>query len=245
MKSHSVRVCTVGLGLVIAGVSGTVRAGGNDAGVGGDLAAQREWAARRFHESGAASDRLEAAATLVRLGVDPGEAWRFISGVVTKTVADDLPNPVSDSDWAVGSKREMRPLAEAFVQRCAERELTVEACRQALSEGEAAIYALGSTGDPRGRDRLLRALRLRYDGFVLLAIQGLARLNDPSSIEPIVEACRRLPAGAVRSMAASYLVFFEDQRAQAAAEELVTVKAILNARRRIAREKGLKGVFGH
>jgi hypothetical protein len=71
----------------------------------------------------------------------------------------------------------------------------------------------------------------------------LARLQDQRAIQPIIRAGRRAPKAA-RDLFGTALVFFDDPEAQAAAEELIQDKRLLEAARERAKTRGPRGLFG-
>jgi hypothetical protein len=70
-----------------------------------------------------------------------------------------------------------------------------------------------------------------------MAARGLAKLQDKESVPLIIKACKNANPEMVSFLARS-LVFFDDPRAQEAAEMFISNKKSLEELRRRIREKG-------
>jgi hypothetical protein len=186
-------------------------------------------------------DRQRIAMALVRLGETDNRYWEFLRRHAEAAVASDMPYPFKvDSRGETVRGNEFAP---EFVAWCKQR---------GVEPGSAAAEALGShvldvlfvamAADPRGFDLLLRALSARNYLLVLPAAQGLARLQDPRAVRPLIDASRRVPAEIGQTIGTA-LAFFNDADAQAAAERSIPDKAVLNAWRDRALE-GPKAIFG-
>jgi hypothetical protein len=101
---------------------------------------------------------------------------------------------------------------------------------------------LARTGDARGLAMLRRGLSSRNDLIRALAAKGLALLEGRDSVPAIIAACGTAPAQAAELVARA-LVFFDDPRAQAAADTYIKDADVLRELRRLSRERGPAGVF--
>jgi HEAT repeat protein len=104
------------------------------------------------------------------------------------------------------------------------------------------ILFIATTGDPRGLPILRKALSSSNNIIQGFAAKGLAVLQDKESIPRIIDAAHRAPLGA-QSLIAEPLVAFNDRQAQAAADELVTDKNLLEDLRERIKEKGPRAVW--
>jgi hypothetical protein len=191
-----------------------------------------------------AADKIERqrmALALVRLGEPDNRYWEFLQRHAEAAVASDIPYPLKIDGQ--GNTVRGNEFAPEFVAWCKERGVDpAVAAREALGSHSLDVLLVAMTADPRGFDLLLRALGARNYLLVLPAAQGLARLQDPRAVRPLIEASRRVPAEIGESIGAA-LVFFNDPDAQAAAERSIRDKAVLDAWRERALE-GPKAVFG-
>ncbi|HET9834475.1 MAG TPA: HEAT repeat domain-containing protein [Vicinamibacterales bacterium] len=105
-------------------------------------------------------------------------------------------------------------------------------------------YFLAAAGDARAYDLLVEGLHSRNLMIVGTAAQGLAKLQDPRAIDVLISRGREVPGEALGAIVQS-LVYFQDQRAQKAANELMPdpEKNMLEVLRRSAKERGVAGLF--
>lgn len=180
------------------------------------------------------------ASALVRLGDTDDTYWDFLVDHAKAAIESDAPFPGafdSEGRLALG---QLSPEFRAWAK-------SHDASPETASSVQ--VYALpvdltflAITGDPRGLALLRRCLASRNYFIQAVAAKGLAKLRDTNSVPDIIAACRSAPAQ-VAELIARALVFFEDARAQSAAETFITNKRVLAELRRLSREKGPAGVF--
>ena len=184
--------------------------------------------------------RQALASTLVRLGDDDARYWEFLVARATPAAASDAPFPLA---FDAEGKAVPRQLTSEFVAWAAANKLTpADASHEQIYALPVDLTFLAMTGDPRGLPLLRRALTSRNYFIQAVAAKGLARLQDTSSVPAIIDASRNAPAQAAELIARA-LVFFDDPRAQAAAETFIPNREVLNELRRVSRERGPAGVF--
>jgi HEAT repeat protein len=183
--------------------------------------------------------RLRAAATLVRLGDPEMGYWEFLVREASRAVDSDMPDPLPYDAQGRGIKGRF---SQEFLDWCGARKVDCQAAaEEAMMWLPSYVLVLGTTGDPRGFDILMRGIASKNSLIVAQAARALARLQDRRAIGPIIDAARRVPAD-MRLVVASALVFFDDPEARKAAEELIPDRAVLDTLRKQAR-KGPKAVY--
>lgn len=196
----------------------------------------------RFKEVQERAEKLLIASSLVRMK-DPDLAyWTYLANEARAVVESDMPLPsLFDSHGQVVPGRR----SPEFLSWCRARNCDVEAMASAaVYEVPMPIIALGAAADPRGFDILMRALESKNHLVAAEAAQGLARLQDPRAIGPIIRAARRAPRAAAGSAFGLALVQFDHPEAQAAAEELVGDKKLLQQLRERAKTQGPRAIYG-
>lgn len=106
-------------------------------------------------------------------------------------------------------------------------------------------YDLAAARDPRAYDLLIQGLHSHNLMIAADAARGLARLQDPRAVDELISTGRRVP-GEARGAIADALLYFNDAKAQAAAEELSAVfdnKQLFDFKRQEAKTKGVKGLY--
>jgi HEAT repeat protein len=154
------------------------------------------------------------AATLVRLGETDFRYFDYLARAALVAVNSDLPYR-DDSTTDTGPRHdEIRAWAQA-------RGLSpMQAIRKSTIELPAAVEALGEAADQRSLPILLRGLESPNVLVVREAAFGLARLQDATTVEPIITACRRLDP-AERPWVAKSLLYFRSRKAQRAAVAMI------------------------
>ncbi len=184
--------------------------------------------------------RQALASALVRLGDGDARFWDFLVARATPAVESDAPFPLA---FDAEGNAIPRQLAPDFIAWAASKKMPpAAASHEQIYELPVAVTFLAMTGDPRGLPLLRRALASRNYFIQAVGAKGLARLQDTSSVPAIIDACRNAPAQ-VAGLIARALVFFDDKRAQAAAERFITTRELLDELRRVSRERGPAGVF--
>jgi len=180
------------------------------------------------------------ASALVRLGDTEVVYWDFLTDHAKAAVESDSPFPIA---FDAEGKLLPRQLSPEFLGWAKAHNMSPE------SASSIQVYAfpvdltfLAVTGDPRGLALLRRGLSSRNYFIQAVAAKGLAKMRDTSSVPVIIAACRNAPAQAAELIARA-LVFFDDDRAQSAAETFIKDRQMLGELRRLSREKGPAGVF--
>lgn len=180
------------------------------------------------------------ASALVRLGNTEDVYWNFLVDHARVAIENDAPFPIA---FDAEGRLVPRQLTPEFLAWANAHNLSPE------SASSAQVYALpvdltflAVTGDSRGLALLRRGLLSRNYFIQTVAAKGLARLQDTNSVSVIIAACIKAPAQAAELIARA-LVFFDDARAQAAAETFIKDRQVLDELRRLSQEKGPAGVF--
>jgi hypothetical protein len=177
---------------------------------------------------------------LVRLGDSEQMYWDFLAEHAKTAVENDAPFPIA---FDAEGKLVPRKLTPEFLTWAKEHNVSPESASQVqVYELPVDLTFLAAAGDPRGLVLLRQGLSSHNYLIQAVAAKGLARLRDTSSVPLIIAACRRAPAQAAELIARA-LVFFDDARAQEAAESFIKNQEILDELRRLSREKGSAGVF--
>ncbi|HEY6412131.1 MAG TPA: HEAT repeat domain-containing protein [Edaphobacter sp.] len=83
------------------------------------------------------------------------------------------------------------------------------------------VETVAETGDPRGVRSLQRALSSPNSDFQVFAAAGLARARDKDSVPLIIDACKNASPDVAIAIA-RVLVYFDDPRAQSAADQYLS-----------------------
>jgi HEAT repeat protein len=133
-----------------------------------------------------------------------------------------------------------------FLEWAMKRHLNLNNTRyEAYYEVPAAWYDLAAARDPRAYDLLVEGLHSHNLMIAVAAAKGLARLQDPRAVDELIATGRRVP-GEARAGIMDALLYFDDPRAQAAAEELSEIlndKHLFELHRANAKKQGVKGLF--
>jgi len=106
-------------------------------------------------------------------------------------------------------------------------------------------YDLAAARDPRSYDLLVQGLHSHNFMIAAAAAKGLARLQDPRAIEELIMTGRRVP-GEARAGIVEALLYFNDPKAQAGAEQLSDIldnKHLFDIMRENAKKQGVKRLF--
>lgn len=177
------------------------------------------------------------ASALVRLGSKEEGYWQFLLEYALKALENDAP-PIFLTDASGRIMRGHGKFSPAFEAWAKAKGLDPNLAAQAqLYEYPLYFGHLAKTGDPRGRSVLRRGLVSQNYTIQALSAKGLAKMADSDAIPLIIEACRRTHKE-VAPLIARALVFFDDPRAQKAAEEFIHDKSFLQEMRRRAQQQG-------
>jgi hypothetical protein len=184
--------------------------------------------------------RVIVASYLVRIGERDPVYWDFLFTKAKDVAESDAPDPKQyDSE----GKAVPGQLSPEFVEWANAHGLSPNDAAVAQTyELPGILLLLAKTGDLRGLGLLRRGLASRNYLTETMAAYGLAILRDRESIPLIIEACRKAPKDAAFAIAWA-LVFFDDPKAQTAAEEFIANKQLLEELRKMIREKGIDGIL--
>lgn len=184
--------------------------------------------------------KQRVASILLGIGVRDQVYRDYLEHAAREALADETPWP--DRHNAEGEPVDWNPV---FLKWCEKRGLMPWATfRKVAYEVPTPWYYVAASGDPVFYDLLMQGLRSHNLMIVVWAAEGLAKLQDPRSIEPLIAAGRHA-VGEARYGIGKSLLYFSDPRAQAAAEEFYASrqKELLELERKDAKEKGVKGLF--
>ncbi len=178
--------------------------------------------------------KLAIASALVKFGDKEPAYWDFLADKAKEATENDAPF-IWDSEGK--ADRNQRELSPEFIEWAKAHNLDPAAAAQSqVYELPIHFGYLAKTGDPRGRELLRMGLKSRNYLIQSFAARGLAKLQDKDSIPLIIEACTKL-SQLRASWIARALIFFDDPRAQSAAEMFID-KQMLEELRKLIREHG-------
>lgn len=164
----------------------------------------------------AALNKAHIASALIRLRGKDDRYWNYLVEQANLVLNSDPPFP-SNTD----SQGKSLPSPE-FDNWVKSHNLDPGlAAEDAMLVSPSYILLLAETGDPRAVPLLHRALLARNYLIQAYAASGLAKLQDRNSIPLIIQACKTDPPDASAAIAQS-LLYFNDPKAQAAAEKYMT-----------------------
>jgi HEAT repeat protein len=156
-------------------------------------------------------DRIASA--LYKLGDKNDIYWGYMVRQATLAAERDAPFPHS---YDAGGKMEDGYPSD-FIAWANAHNTSPQSSEKATWDGYGRILLLAMTEDPRAIPVLRQALHSPDQVIESGAAKGLAELQDKDSIPLIIEACRTAPADGAALIADS-LVYFDDPRAQSAAD---------------------------
>ena len=167
----------------------------------------------RFVLSQEEDEKGKIAAALVRLGEKDDTYWSYLVAQATAAINSDLPFPTAFDSQGRQIPGQVSPEFTAWIK--AHNVAPEVASQDAVFGLPGKLVLLGETGDARGVPLLRQALQSHNPMIVIMGAKGLAAAQDKDSIPLIIEACKRSP-GTVAI--AESLVYFDDPRAQSAAD---------------------------
>jgi len=170
--------------------------------------------------------KLAVASGLVKLGDKDPIYWDFLVDKAREAIANDAP-PIVLLDSEEREDRNQRELPPEFIAWAKAHNIEPSAAAQAQAfDLPVNFLYMAEIGDPRGRDLLRMGLKSHNGIIQSYAALGLAKLRDKDSIPLIIEAGRTMPQGGALFVA-SALLFFDDPRAQSAAEIFISDKQVI------------------
>lgn len=164
----------------------------------------------------------------------------YLEHAAREALADETPWPTQYDEQ--GEPKDWNPV---FLEWCQKHDLMPWATLKRVQyKVPIPWYYLASSGDPSFYDLFIEGLHSHNLMIVAMAARGLAKLQVPRAIEPLISAGRHTPGEGLAGIRES-LLYFSDPKAQAAAEELYNPKEkrLLELERQQAKEKGVKGLF--
>jgi len=172
--------------------------------------------------------KVHIASVLIRLGDKGGAYWEFLLQQATLAAENGAPAIFGpDAEGKVG-------VSPAFAAWARSQGLDVNAAfERAMYDTPAPVMFLAFTGDRRGIPVFRRALQSANFMIQIAGAEGLAKVHDNDSVPLILDACKNEQIGKAVAMFA--LVYFDDDRAQQAAEQYLPQDVLDEFRQRHAR----------
>lgn len=190
----------------------------------------------KYEEATAHEDTLMPASVLVFLGADDPKYWSLLYGEAKAAVESGMPAREEMADLPF-EHPELKTWRE-------ERGLTNEQRAELVWQQMSTMIAFGAAVDPRAFDLLVDCVLGPNQYLYLPCMQGLARLQDKRAIEPMITALGRMSVEAADG-GVRFLLYFDDARAQKAAELFAKDKEQLELWRKTVAEQGLRGLYGY
>ena len=160
--------------------------------------------------------KAEIASALISLGDKDNIYWDFLLRLETSLLEGEVSS-------AVKSDSQGKP-----IEGLSEDEAWVKQNRE-FSEMLTFVEIVAETREPRGVRLLRRALSSPDYQFQTFAAAGLVRARDNDSIPLIIDACKNASPDVASSIAQA-LVYFDDPRAQSAADQYLSKEDVKAAR---------------
>jgi len=174
------------------------------------------------------------ASVLYRLGDKDPAYWNFMLAQAKEAAESKSPSP-----YAYDAQGKMQQTySPEFIAWAKAWGVAPENAEAAAWEDYRSMLLVAAAGDRRALPVLRQALKSPNYPIASVAAKGLAQLQDGSSISLIIKACQKAPADAA-ALIANALVYFDDARAQAAADQFLPA-ATAKTLRAYAREHGDK-----
>jgi hypothetical protein len=175
----------------------------------------------------------EIAFTLIRLGVADDMYFNEVAEYARTTITLDQPAP-----FLTDAKGKEDPVRRnpSFENWCSLRGLEWDQCMLRMTAGARAVDELSAIRDKRSTNILRQALGASNHVIVLVAVDGLARLNDIESIPAIAGACARFPPDLAQRIAMS-ATEFADSQVQSLFERFIKDPELLADTQKVWRQK--------
>jgi HEAT repeat protein len=173
---------------------------------------------RMFEATSNSNDKAHVASALLRLGVRDPLYWDYLEEQAATAIESDAP-------WLLQYDQSGKQLPDPspdFVAWAKARNLAIgDAVEEAFFWNPGKVSFLAEIGDARAIPLLRRALTCRNPLIRVVAAKGLALLKDKDSIPQIIAACEEANADGSQAIAQA-LIFFDDPRAQRAADKYLS-----------------------
>lgn len=177
-------------------------------------------------------DKAKIAQVLLFLGDRKDDYWDYLAALAKPAVESDAPDPgLYDAQG-----KSIQGLSEEFVRWVKlHNQSPDDAGAKAVYEWPGIILLLGASEDPRALPLLRRALSSPNPLIASDAADGLAQMQDKSSVPLIIARCKKSRPDQA-DIIAEALVYFDDPDAQAAFKTFVPAeKASLLRQKRMSR----------
>jgi hypothetical protein len=148
---------------------------------------------RAFDASSDMTTKARLAATLIRMGLDAGSHYVYLSDAANRIASDPAPFSLKHGPDGVAIRGEFDA---GFLNWCA---LNGKDPKQVASDQFSVSFevlrALAYAQDPRSRTVFQHALESSNPLVVAAAVEGLGRLGDQSALPLVKRAIDRLPSG--------------------------------------------------
>lgn len=198
-----------------------------------------------FALTGDSNTKQRIASILVHISTKDSTYFEYLVTEAEKALSNDMPWPtLYDKDGNKKSKT-LDSLNPEFLKWCEKHNVDpADAFHAAYYEIPVPWYHLAAAGDPRTYGLLIKGLRSPNPMIVTCASHGLARLQDPRAIDEIILASYRAPLEARYAIAES-LLYFPNEKAQQAADEIIVDKKSLSELKKQIQAKGIKWLFSY
>jgi hypothetical protein len=188
----------------------------------------------KFSTSSDPTMKAATASALIQLGAQEPVYWDFVYNQAKPAIYTDAPFPLVFDSTGTVRKKELLP---AFVAWAQLHQLPpVDASWQQVYDYPGRLTWLAVTGDPRALAPLRLTLNSPNYYLQWVSARGLAKLHDSSSIPLIIRDCAAAPSS-MGSLIARALLYFDDDRASAAAAKYILDRQLLDDLRRQSSKK--------
>jgi hypothetical protein len=182
------------------------------------------------------------ASILLSIGVKDQVYFDYLTDEAKKALAHD-----HDAPWPLLYDEQRLPKSEnpALVEWCKAHGVGFwDMHNVEYYEVPAAWFYLAAAGTPRAYDLLIKGLHSQNPMIAGMAAWGLAKLQDHRAIGELIATGRQVP-GEARACIVQSLVYFDDPKAQAAAEELMPEKEknMVEVYRSEMKKNGMRAMF--
>ncbi len=193
-----------------------------------------------FSNSTDSLTKENVASVLMIIGQKDDVYWATLSKRAQEIVDSQAPDPLL---YDAEGKSVRGVISPEFLQWAKDNNIPRDqAVNEHLGLFSVELSMMAMTGDSRGLPILRKGLASPNYGVRATAAQGLALLQDHDSISQIIDNARQAPSE-IQSYLAQPLILFNDPKAQAAADELITDKKLLEDLRQRANAKGPRGLW--
>jgi hypothetical protein len=186
------------------------------------------------------SIKQQLALGLIKMGDKDPVYWNYLEENAKRAIESDAPDVRLFNSQGKTVPRQLSP---EFIAWAESHHLSPDdAAAAQVYEVPGYLLVLAMTGDLRALPLLRKGMSSKNVFIQMVAAKTLAKYRDNTSVPIIIQVCERArPEDAIAIARA--LPFFDDPRAQNAAEKFITNKELLEELRKLYREKGPEGIF--